>query len=167
MSWMSFIVIQCRSINHADVTPDGVIIASHYFSTLPWAWMHAYLVTHVPASRLALTCSSCSLQVNFSHGYSCWLIYFFCFFFHITHRFPAKPVRVCVWGLRVCTCTPLSSTTLGTVCDEHAEAYANTDNNQPLPNSLPNGTETRYLLLVTLMVTKNMIEEQRENLFSR
>lgn len=80
-------------------------------------------------------------------------------------------VFVTLWPLRVCTrlcwsvfffsgcvSAPLSSRTWGAVCDEHAEAYANTYNNQLLPNSLPSGAETCNLLLVTLPMTKNVIE---------
>lgn len=36
---------------------------------------------------------------------------------------------------------PQSSRTWGAACDEQVEAYANTDNEQPLPNSLPNSAD--------------------------
>lgn len=78
-------------------------------------------------------------------------------------------VCVCVrdFYFSYCVSAPLSSRTWGAVYDEHAEAYANTDNNQLLPNSLPNSIEMCYLLLVMLMVIKNVTEKDEfENIFS-
>lgn len=53
------------------------------------------------------------------------------------------------------------------MCDEHAQAYANTYNNQPLPNfAAKRGRETRYLPVVMLMVTKNLTEKGKEEEYS-
>lgn len=51
--------------------------------------------------------------------------------------------------LCVCVHAPLSGRTWGDVCDEHAEAYANTDNNQVVAILLPDREEICYLLLVS------------------
>lgn len=81
--------------------------------------------------------------------------FFFFFFYPSVIGSLCMRMSVCVF----CVSAPLSRRTWGAVCDEHAEAYANIDNNQALPNSLPNSIQTCYLLLVMLMVTKNVTEK--------
>lgn len=60
--------------------------------------------------------------------------------------------------MQLCDCNvslhaPPNSRTWGAVCDKYARAYAQTDNNQLLPSSLPNRAQMHYHLL--LLVTKN------------
>lgn len=80
------------------------------------------------------------------------------FFFRKRSVFWSSEIIVCVICVSVCVsvcvcgfacllfeCASLNSRTLGATCDEQAKAYANTDNNQMLPNLLADNTEMAML----------------------
>lgn len=71
--------------------------------------------------------------------------------------------------VQLCDCdfslhAPPNSRTWGAVCDKYAPAYAQTDNNQPLPSSLPSRAQMHYHLL--LVVTENGKAVDKFNIFS-